>query len=123
MTLPPDLNEMARRVIDTNHYMILGTQDPDGRPRLSPVFYTAARYTDLYWLSWPDAQHSRNVAERPEVQVVILDSTAPVGAGEAVYLAAEVRTIADGELEAVCDEAFRETAGAHRFTRACATPR
>src|SRR6266700_1664900 len=52
---PPDLNRVARRVIDANHYMTLGTLDPDGAPRLSPVFYTAARYTDFYWLSSPDA--------------------------------------------------------------------
>jgi Pyridoxamine 5'-phosphate oxidase len=32
-----DLSPMARRVIDTNHYMTLATRDPDGRPRLSPM--------------------------------------------------------------------------------------
>jgi hypothetical protein len=36
-----DLDVMARRVIDANHYMTLGTIDPDGRPRPSPVYYTA----------------------------------------------------------------------------------
>jgi hypothetical protein len=110
-----DLDAMARRVIDANHYMTLGTQDPDGRPRLSPVFYTAARYTDFYWLSSPDAHHSRNVADRPEIEIVIFDSTARVGDGEAVYLAATARAIRDDELEAVCPEAFRTTAGARRF--------
>jgi Pyridoxamine 5'-phosphate oxidase len=34
-----DLSPMARRVIDTNHYMTLATRDPDGRPRLSPMKY------------------------------------------------------------------------------------
>ena len=80
----PDLNAIARRVIDANHYMTLGTLDPDGRPRLSPVYYTAARYSDLYWVSSPDAHHSTNLAERPEVEIVIFDSTAPVGEGQAV---------------------------------------
>jgi hypothetical protein len=60
----PELNAMARRVIDANHYMTLATRDPDGDPRLSPVYYTAARYTDFYWLSSPQAQHSRNLTER-----------------------------------------------------------
>jgi predicted pyridoxine 5'-phosphate oxidase superfamily flavin-nucleotide-binding protein len=45
----PDLNAMARRAIDANRYTTLATVDPDGRPRLSPVYYTAARYTDFYW--------------------------------------------------------------------------
>jgi hypothetical protein len=32
----PELDAMARRVIDANQYMVLGTRDPDGSPRLSP---------------------------------------------------------------------------------------
>jgi hypothetical protein len=112
----PDLNAMARRVVGANHYMTLATTDPDGRPRLSPVYYTPARYSDFYWVSSPQAQHSRNLAERPEAEIVIFDSTAPVGEGEAVYITATARAIRDDELEAVCLEAFRTTAGARRFT-------
>lgn len=110
------LDAMARRVIDANQYMTLATTDPGGRPRLSPVYYTAARYSDFYWVSSPDAQHSRNLKETPAVEIVIFDSTAPVGAGEAVYLAASARAIGDDELEAVCQEAFRSTAGARAFS-------
>jgi hypothetical protein len=113
---PADLNAMARRVIDGNHYMTLATTDPGGRPRLSPVYYAAARYSDFYWVSSPQAQHSRNLAERPEAEIVIFDSTAPVGEGEAVYLAATAAAVSDEELEAVLPEAFRATAGARRFT-------
>jgi len=106
---------MARRVIDANHYMTLGTRDPDGRPRLSPVYYTAARYTDFYWLSSPEAHHSRNLLERAGIEIVIFDSTAEVGAGEAVYLGATARPVPDDELDAVVPEAFRARAGARRF--------
>jgi uncharacterized pyridoxamine 5'-phosphate oxidase family protein len=115
MVPPADLNAMARRVIDTNHYMTLATVEPDGEPRLSPVYYTPARYADLYWVSSPEAKHSRNLVERPDVKIVIFDSSAPVGAGEAVYLAATAGRIEDAELEAVCPEATRTTAGARRF--------
>jgi hypothetical protein len=111
----PGLNAMARRVIDTNRYMTLATLDPDGRPRLSPVYYTAARYSDFYWVSSPHAHHSHNLAERPQVQIVIFDSTTPVGQGEAVYLSAVARQIADEELEPVLPEAFRTVDGARRF--------
>jgi hypothetical protein len=111
----PELDALARRVIDGNHYMTLGTIDPDGLPRLSPVYYTAARYTDFYWVSSPQTHHSRNVLERDDVRIVIFDSTAAVGAGEAVYLAALAAPVADDELEAVCGEAFRTTAGARPF--------
>jgi nitroimidazol reductase NimA-like FMN-containing flavoprotein (pyridoxamine 5'-phosphate oxidase superfamily) len=111
----PDLDAMARRVIDGNHYLTLATREADGHPRLSPVYYTAARYTDLYWVSSPEAQHSRNLAERPDVEIVIFDSTAEVGAGEAVYLSATARMINDRNLAAVLPEAFRRTAGARPF--------
>jgi hypothetical protein len=111
----PELNEMARRVIDANHYMTLATLDPDGRPRLSPVYYTAARYTDFYWVSSPEAHHSRNLAAHPQVQIVIFDSTAPVGQAEAVYLRGLAKQIADEELEPVLPEASRTAAGARRF--------
>lgn len=117
-TTHPDLDALARRVIDANHYMTLGTVDPDGSPRLSPVYFTAARYQDLYWLSVPDAHHSCNIAARPDVQIVIFDSTVRVGAGEAVYLGAAAHLVDDDELDAVCGEAFRTTAGARQYTAA-----
>jgi nitroimidazol reductase NimA-like FMN-containing flavoprotein (pyridoxamine 5'-phosphate oxidase superfamily) len=112
----PDLNAMARRVIDSNHYMTLATTGPDGRPRLSPVYYSPARHSDFYWVSSPEAQHSRNLAARPEAEIVIFDSTAPASQGEAVYISATAAAVPAGELEAVCPEAFRTTAGARPFT-------
>ena len=44
----PDLDAMAQRVIDANHYMTLATRNDDGSPRLWPVYYTCARYKDFY---------------------------------------------------------------------------
>jgi nitroimidazol reductase NimA-like FMN-containing flavoprotein (pyridoxamine 5'-phosphate oxidase superfamily) len=105
------LDEMARRVIDGNTYMVLGTLDPEGQPRLSPVFYTPARYRDFYWVSVPEAHHSRNVAERPDVRLVIFDSTMPPGEGEAVYVSATAREVPKAELPDVVREAFRTDAG------------
>ena len=105
------LDDMARRVIDGNVYMVLGTLDPDGQPRLSPVFYTAARYRDFYWVSVPEAHHSRNLAERAKVRLVIFDSTLPPGEGEAVYVSATAREVPEAELPGVVGEAFRSDAG------------
>lgn len=117
-TLPDgraDLDAMARRVIDGNLYLVLGTLDPDGQPRLSPVFYTAARYRDFYWVSVPDAQHSRNVAERPTVRLVVFDSRLRPAETEAVYVTATARMVPEEELADVVDEAFRTDGGAVRF--------
>lgn len=114
--IPSELNTMARRVIDRNCYMTLGTSDRDCRPRLSPVYYTCARYSLFYWVSSPRAQHSRNIEQRPVVDIVIFDSTAPLGTAEAVYIAATAVQVPHDQLEEVAPEAFRTTAGATTLT-------
>jgi general stress protein 26 len=111
-----ELEDMARRVLDENRYMVLGTVEEDGRPRLSPVYFTPARYRDLYWVSSPDAQHSRNVRARPEVQIVVFDSSSVPGRSEAVYLSATAREVPERELPDVLGEAFDPDRGARRFS-------
>jgi nitroimidazol reductase NimA-like FMN-containing flavoprotein (pyridoxamine 5'-phosphate oxidase superfamily) len=106
--MPDDeLNDMARRVLDGNRYLVLGTTEDDGSPRLSPVYFTPARYRDLYWVSGPDARHSHNVRARPDVQIVVFDSSSPPNQSEAVYIAATAREVLREELtDAVLAEAF-----------------
>lgn len=101
-----ELAEMARRVIDGNRYLVLGTVESDGRPRLSPVYFTPARYGDFYWVSSPEAQHSRNVRDRPDVQIVVFDSSVLPNHSEAVYMSATARQVPDEELPALVGEAF-----------------
>ena len=115
MTGPDDdaeLREMARRVIDQNRYLVLGTVEPDGRPRLSPVFFTPARYRDFYWVSSPDATHSVNIAVRPEVGIAIFDSQAAIGVGQGVYMSATA-TLLEGDEAARGIEAFSARSAAH----------
>src|SRR5262245_24713641 len=105
--MPDDeLRDMARRVLEGNRYMVLGTVEDDGSPRLSPVYFTPARYRDLYWVSSPDARHSQNVRARPEVQIVVFDSSSLPNRSEAVYVAATAREVPAAELPDVVDEAF-----------------
>jgi hypothetical protein len=112
----PDLDAMARRAIDANHYMTLATREPGGAPRVSPVYFTAARYTDFYWVSSPEARHSRNLDASPTVAIVIFDPTAHVGEAEAVYLDAVAEQVSDERLETVLPEAFSLRAGAEAMT-------
>jgi hypothetical protein len=95
----PDLDGVARAILDTNHYMTLGTADADGQPWVSPVFFAAERYRELYWMSSPEATHSRNLAVRPELSIVVFDSQAPVGTGQAVYMAATATELPGADLE------------------------
>jgi hypothetical protein len=79
---------IAQRVIDSNRFMTIGTADAEGVPRVSPVRYAPVEYRESFWVSSPDARHSRNIATRPQVNIVVFDSPAPVGVGQAVYISA-----------------------------------
>ena len=96
----------------------------DARPRRRavalPRLLHARPLSDFYWVSSPEAHHSRNVLERPEVQIVIFDSSVAVGHAEAVYLSARARAVPEAELAAVVGEAFGERGGARPSTpRSC----
>ncbi|MGS0683549.1 pyridoxamine 5'-phosphate oxidase family protein [Nakamurella sp. GG22] len=119
MDLPADLDAAAREMIDANAYLALGTTEPDGTPRVSPVYFGHGGYRRFYWISSLATHHSANVAVRPDVAMVIFDSTAAVGEGRAVYLAGTAGVVPADELAAACDEAFAQSkAGARRFAPA-----
>lgn len=72
---PDDLEAHAQAIINRNLYLTLGTTDPDGYPWTSPVYFAPASGRTFYWVSATDARHSRHLAERPLVSMVIFDST------------------------------------------------
>src|ERR671910_447428 len=80
-----DPNARAREIVDLNQYLTLATADAEGRPWASPVWFAHDGYTRFVWVSKPDARHSRSLASRPEVGIVVFDSTVPLGTGDAVY--------------------------------------
>jgi pyridoxine/pyridoxamine 5'-phosphate oxidase len=94
----PDLSALAavaRSVLDRSAYMTLATADADGRPWVSPVWFACAEHRTFWWVSRPDAVHSRNIAARPDVAIVVYDTGAPVGAAQAVYARARAAQVDD----------------------------
>ena len=73
------LGNIARAVIDANLYMVLGTAGEQGWPWVTPVYYSAGGYTNFYWVSRPDATHSRNIAASSQVSIVIFNSQTSIG--------------------------------------------
>jgi nitroimidazol reductase NimA-like FMN-containing flavoprotein (pyridoxamine 5'-phosphate oxidase superfamily) len=108
------LRAMAKDVIDENRYMVLGTAESDGRPRVSPVYYTHDRYRTLYWVSSPAAQHSQNLADRNDVAIVIFDSSVAPRQTQAVYLQAFAAEVPESDLTEQCAIAFRGVGGGAR---------
>jgi hypothetical protein len=106
------LADMVRAVVAANPYMVLGTADASGRPWTSPVFFAADDCRELYWMSSPDVTHSRNIAVRPDISIVVFDSRAVVGTGDesAAYMTARAAVVAPADLEEVL-------AGAPSFAR------
>jgi nitroimidazol reductase NimA-like FMN-containing flavoprotein (pyridoxamine 5'-phosphate oxidase superfamily) len=106
-----DLSEreaMAKAIVDANSYLTLGTADAVGTPWASPVWYAHASYREYFWVSRPGARHSQNIAVRPEVGIVIFDSTVPIGTGKAVYMAAVAEEVSDDDEVARGIEVFSE---------------
>ena len=85
---------VARRIINANLYMVLATADEQGRPWASPVYYAPHDYAEFFWVSSPGATHSRNISVRPELGIVIFDSTARIGTGQGVYMSASAEMVA-----------------------------
>jgi hypothetical protein len=94
-----DFGAAARDIVEQNLYMTLATADRDGRPWASPVYYAPAGYTDFHWVSSLEATHSRNLAVRPEVAIVVFDSRVPIGTGQAVYMTAVAAELEGDDLE------------------------
>src|SRR5215216_651310 len=95
-----DAGASAQELIDRHRYLTLATADAAGRPWASPVWYAHDGYRTFLWVSRPDARHSANIAERPEVGIVIFDSTVPVGGAAAVYAEAVAEEVDAAQREA-----------------------
>jgi nitroimidazol reductase NimA-like FMN-containing flavoprotein (pyridoxamine 5'-phosphate oxidase superfamily) len=99
----------ARAVIDANRYMTLGTADDSGHPWVTPVWFAPADYREFFWVSSPAARHSRNIAIRPVVSVVIFDSQVPVGSAAAVYMTAVAQELTGAARERGLEVFARES--------------
>src|SRR5215210_6421748 len=99
--MPPmaDTAARAREIVDSNLYMTLATADGEGRPWASPVWFAHEGYAEFVWVSKPGARHSRSLAARPQVGIVIFDSTVGQGEAEAVYIEAEAEQLEGAEEE------------------------
>jgi nitroimidazol reductase NimA-like FMN-containing flavoprotein (pyridoxamine 5'-phosphate oxidase superfamily) len=105
-----DREAVARAVFAANRYMVLGTADADGLPWTTPVWYAREGHGELHWVSDPHARHSRNIAARPQISVVIFDSQVAVGSAAAVYMRAVAAELEGAELEHGLDVFGRESA-------------
>lgn len=105
-----ELDTVARAVFAGNRYMTLGTADEHGHPWVSPVWFARAGYDELLWVSSPHARHSRNIAARPQISIVVFDSQDPVGSAAAVYMLATAAELTGTALQHGTEVFARENA-------------
>jgi nitroimidazol reductase NimA-like FMN-containing flavoprotein (pyridoxamine 5'-phosphate oxidase superfamily) len=98
-----------RAVIDANRYMTLGTADAEGHPWVTPVWFAPADYREFFWVSSPATRHSRNLAARSQVSIVVFDSQVPVGSAAAVYMTAVAQELTGAALERGLEVFARES--------------
>ncbi len=89
---------IVKAIIDSSLYMVLGTADDEGQPWVTPVYFTASKYKEFYWISSPEAKHSRNLEMHSQISLVIFNSQVPVGEGQAVYMYAAAVEVARSDL-------------------------
>jgi hypothetical protein len=99
VTHEDDLVAHARAIVDANLYLTLGTTDAAGNPWTAPVYFAPLGDRRFCWTSQTDARHSLNLAERPQVSLVVFDSTVPPYHGRAVYAVGEARELSGDDLE------------------------
>ena len=115
---------IARTIIDSNSFMVLGTADASGLPWASPVWFATEGFREFVWVSSPEARHSRNLAVRPQLGIVIFDSTVAPGSGAGVYMSATAEELTGDEIEAGLRVFARgsEAAGLRVWTRENVVP-
>jgi nitroimidazol reductase NimA-like FMN-containing flavoprotein (pyridoxamine 5'-phosphate oxidase superfamily) len=88
-------DDIARSILDSGSYVVLATADANGVPWASPVWFATEDYRQLYWVSYPGARHSQNIAVRPQLAMVVFDSTVPPGTGQGVYMTGTAELLGD----------------------------
>ncbi|MBY8882877.1 pyridoxamine 5'-phosphate oxidase family protein [Actinacidiphila acidipaludis] len=101
-----------RELVEVSRYLVLSTADAAGRPWGSPVYFAHVDCVEFLWVSSPDVTHSRNIAVRPEVGLVVFDSHAAIGTGQGVYMPAVAEAL-DGDDAAQGIEVFSRRCVAH----------
>jgi Pyridoxamine 5'-phosphate oxidase len=115
---------IARAIVDANNYMTLATADADGLPWASPVWFAPSGYREFLWISRPEARHSRNLAVRPQLAIVIFDSQLPISTGQALYTAAVAGLVPDDEVDDCMETYSRKSVavGGHVWSGADVRP-
>jgi len=90
-----ELIERARQTLKTIANAALATASADGTPWNSAVYIACDEAPTFYWCSPSTAVHSRNLADNPQVFLLVFDSRQPDHSGQAVYISGTATELSD----------------------------
>lgn len=93
-----DHRALALGIVEELRYVVLATADESGRPWTSPVYFAHRDLDEFTWISRPETTHSRNIAVRPDVALVVFDSRQPPGTGLGIYARAIAELVPEDEV-------------------------
>lgn len=94
---------LAEAIVADLRYLVLATADATGAPWSAPVYFASRGLAEFFWVSRATSTHSVNLAQRPDVSLVVFDSRIAVGAGRGVYVRAVGAAVPVGELAAALE--------------------
>lgn len=72
---PRRIKTVARRLLDSSTLCAIATVSSGGRAHVNTAYFAWSRELDLFWISEPNAQHSRNLGSTGTAAVAVYDST------------------------------------------------
>lgn len=90
-----DLPKRAKEIIEQIQYVTIASVDENGMPWNAPVFTAYDEHYNFYWGTHKESQKARNIDRKPDVFLVIYNSTVPAGTGEGVYIQAKAAQVTE----------------------------
>jgi uncharacterized protein YhbP (UPF0306 family) len=96
-----DTSKFILENLEKHDLMALGTVDEKGKPWVVAVHFWMDKKLNLIWKSAKDTEHSKHIAQNPEVSICVFSHTADVG-DFGFYTKAIAREVSDQDELAAC---------------------
>ena len=91
--------QRTHQIIRENLYMVIATASKTGMPWISPVYFASDSKLNFYWSSSKNSMHSRLINKNKNVAVVVFNSAAAEGTGNAVYMTGKASEVSGKEIQ------------------------
>ncbi len=83
----------AKEIVSKIVYVTIATSSKEAEPRSTPVHAAFDDLYNIFWTSFSDTQHSKNIRENPRVYISIYDEG--ISQGDGIYVKAKAVELSD----------------------------